>query len=410
MMNQAHRVTRRKSTSLAAVNNPSAAAAAVKVASASPLEPTTLSNRRSTASKAGAGSRASHVGSYPSPPSSLPQQTTVPEMYRRSTTTERNGSAVTDGPPLSSMAENEKSVGKGRIRRASEGSKLSKEGKRASNGDLRCEKCGKGYKHSSCLTKHLWEHTPEWAFTSKLLISKHQQVQLLEAASVLVAMNQEGPTPPDSARLRDSDHSSASPAASGSPDPQEDDPSSAGATPPPQDNAASRHGQSKRHSDNSSAYSRSYQSTVFSSESAPNMHNGFSHYRQCSADNRPPTAGTSVAGSYRDEEEQADLAAAVGLLSCSFGTPKSGPTTLQSDVPPVPPLPERFRGLSGTTLTSNTKQPSVQAHSYSSYGVHDKDVAMDDDEDDDEDDFDHRSVHRGRHDEDEDGMFGNMEE
>ncbi|KAK5002900.1 hypothetical protein LTR60_006969, partial [Cryomyces antarcticus] len=299
-MNQAHRVTRRKSTSLAAVNNPSAAAAAVKVASASPLEPTTLSNRRSTASKAGAGSRASHVGSYPSPPSSLPQQTTVPEMYRRSTTTERNGSAVTDGPPLSSMAENEKSVGKGRIRRASEGSKLSKEGKRASNGDLRCEKCGKGYKHSSCLTKHLlvpsthrptslhsspthayrrqlyttaadtnrnrWEHTPEWAFTSKLLISKHQQVQLLEAASVLVAMNQEGPTPPDSARLRDSDHSSASPAASGSPDPQEDDPSSAGATPPPQDNAASRHGQSKRHSDNSSAYSRSYQSTVFSSE------------------------------------------------------------------------------------------------------------------------------------------------
>ena len=30
-----------------------------------------------------------------------------------------------------------------------------------------------------------WEHTPEWQYTSKLLISKHQQVQLLEAASVL---------------------------------------------------------------------------------------------------------------------------------------------------------------------------------------------------------------------------------
>ena len=44
---------------------------------------------------------------------------------------------------------------KARNRRASEGAPLSKsEGKRVS-GELRCEKCGKGYKHSSCLTKHL---------------------------------------------------------------------------------------------------------------------------------------------------------------------------------------------------------------------------------------------------------------
>ena len=45
-----------------------------------------------------------------------------------------------------------------RVRRASEGAHLSKgEGKRSS-GELRCEKCGKGYKHSSCLTKHLLVH------------------------------------------------------------------------------------------------------------------------------------------------------------------------------------------------------------------------------------------------------------
>ena len=44
-------------------------------------------------------------------------------------------------------------ISKARARRASEGSHLSG-GKRAS-GELRCEKCGKGYKHSSCLTKHL---------------------------------------------------------------------------------------------------------------------------------------------------------------------------------------------------------------------------------------------------------------
>ncbi|KAK9472414.1 uncharacterized protein V1510DRAFT_130473 [Dipodascopsis tothii] len=57
--------------------------------------------------------------------------------------------------------------------------------------ELKCEKCGKGYKHISCLTKHQWEHTPEWTVTSKLLMSKHQQVQLLEAASILVSMTDE---------------------------------------------------------------------------------------------------------------------------------------------------------------------------------------------------------------------------
>lgn len=56
--------------------------------------------------------------------------------------------------------------------------------------ELKCEACGKGYKHISSLAKHLWEHTPEWNVTKKLLISKHQQVQLLEAASILVGMNE----------------------------------------------------------------------------------------------------------------------------------------------------------------------------------------------------------------------------
>lgn len=56
--------------------------------------------------------------------------------------------------------------------------------------ELKCEACGKGYKHITSLAKHLWEHTPEWNTTSKLLISKHQQVQLLEAASILVSINE----------------------------------------------------------------------------------------------------------------------------------------------------------------------------------------------------------------------------
>ncbi|KAH3686348.1 hypothetical protein WICPIJ_002710 [Wickerhamomyces pijperi] len=63
--------------------------------------------------------------------------------------------------------------------------------------ELKCEACGKGYKHISSLAKHLWEHTPEWNVTKKLLISKHQQVQLLEAASILVSMNDINPNIPD---------------------------------------------------------------------------------------------------------------------------------------------------------------------------------------------------------------------
>ncbi|KAI8373028.1 uncharacterized protein BYT42DRAFT_606851 [Radiomyces spectabilis] len=53
----------------------------------------------------------------------------------------------------------------------------------------RCEDCGKMYKHPSCLAKHRWEHSDEWELTSKLLLTKHQQVQMLEAAAILVSMD-----------------------------------------------------------------------------------------------------------------------------------------------------------------------------------------------------------------------------
>ena len=56
--------------------------------------------------------------------------------------------------------------------------------------ELKCEACGKGYKHITSLAKHLWEHTAEWQSTKRLLISKHQQAQLLEAASILCSFNE----------------------------------------------------------------------------------------------------------------------------------------------------------------------------------------------------------------------------
>ncbi|CAO3593305.1 unnamed protein product [Absidia cylindrospora] len=56
--------------------------------------------------------------------------------------------------------------------------------------DLRsCHECGKIYKHPSCLYKHLWEHSEGWELTSKLPLTKHQQVQILEAATILVGMS-----------------------------------------------------------------------------------------------------------------------------------------------------------------------------------------------------------------------------
>lgn len=38
------------------------------------------------------------------------------------------------------------------------------------------------YRHPSCLIKHRWEHSPHWRESSKFLLSKHQQVQLLEVS------------------------------------------------------------------------------------------------------------------------------------------------------------------------------------------------------------------------------------
>jgi hypothetical protein len=161
----------------------------------------------------------------------------------------------------------------------------------------------------------------------------------------------------------------------------------------------------------SSTYSRSYQSasaaSVFS-ESAP-APQYFSHYRQWSADQRPSTSATSIAGSNYEDEDQADLAAAVGLLSCSYGTPKSGPSMLPPDVPPVPPLPARFLGSQtdgslGSTMTPKASHVFVHAQSYSG-----KEMDMDNRSEDDDIDMSRRPYSRTRDDEYDDDVFA-MEE
>jgi len=231
-------------------------------------------------------------------------------------------------------------------------------------------------------------------------------------------MNSDATTPPDSAKDFSSDQDSDSPAASGSSG-LHDGLSSADTTPPPQAEAQMGHsysgssytGRTKRYSSGNS-FSRSYQSAPSANPlylgSAPNA-SGFGQYHRQSSERRPLSSGFNPSG----QEDEAGLAAAVELLSCSFGTPRTGPVTLPPDVPPVPPLPAQYlsqsqSAFSGTTLTPSIHQSSTSYVREDGHG--DGDVKMEQTEESvvDDDEYDFRS--RGRSDEDDDGVFGRMEE
>ncbi|KAJ5174742.1 uncharacterized protein N7482_000619 [Penicillium canariense] len=328
-VNANHRVTRRKSVTTAAANAAAAAVAASLIEGGEPASLPVAAHRRSLGGRKGLESTsvggASGFSSYLSRSINSPSQ--EPPVARKAS-------------PSNSDADG-KAISKDRNRRASEGAHMKTDGKRAP-ADLRCDRCGKGYKHGSCLSKHMWEHDPAWSITSKLLISKHQQVQLLEAASVLVNMNMDDETPEHSPEA-ESELSSASPDASSV---ARGGISSAETTPPPMDEQDEEDDDfemsgmpanwTKRPSI-SNIFSRSYQSIPSSSYtgSAPLHSPSFSHFRKSSIDTRPSTADTRL-----HEDDEADLAAAIGL--CNFGTPRTGPVSMTPDVPPVPPLPARY--------------------------------------------------------------------
>ncbi|KAL7785517.1 hypothetical protein V8C37DRAFT_393884 [Trichoderma ceciliae] len=407
-LNPTHRVTRRKSVTTPGANV-AALTAAIRESEQSGAIPIASGGRRNTTTKQ-TTVRASLITSLPSPPASLPNKSLLDAKR------EIQESAVDDDSNELSADEAAAKFDQAHIRRASDGQPLTKDGKKSNRVEVRCETCGKGYKHSSCLTKHLWEHTPEWSFTSKLLISKHQQVQLLEAASVLVAMNgnpkERSVTPPDSTRDFASEPETASPTASGYSE-QADGQSSADTTPPPIaeeghtfDTSAYRE---KRYSIGS-VFSRSFQSPQPSNPlvfgSIPNAH-GFDHRtRSGSIDLRPPSSGANAIG-----QDDHDLAAAVELLSCSFGSnngSRIAVTTLAEDAPPVPPVPAQFLDQTASFVSAGfiNSYPSRQPESFTRGEMRrgSEDVKMEDSED----DFDMRS--RARSDEDDDGVFGRMEE
>ena len=237
-------------------------------------------------------------------------------------------------------------------------------------------------------------------------------------------MNQDLPLPPESAKTNDSDHSSASPAASGTSELQDEDLSSAETTPPPTSEQAYtsgslRVGKSKRPSSTGSAFSRSYQSAPSSSllgGPLPSMGTSFGSYYPSGMPHRPSTSGLTSSNQAVVDEDEAMLAAAVESL-CSFNTPRSGPVHLPTDVPPVPPLPARFAGQNLNRLSANMVVPMLHPDSIrppSTQRLSDeRDVKMGERHvpgTDDDEDHDERSVSHSRSDEDDDGVFGTMEE
>ena len=154
--NPSHRITRRKSINSGAANSAAAVVAALQE------DAPGVTKRRSLNLKNMASSRGLDPSRHFGPAN---VQHSMDEAFKS------GGSAMGDHELAVAddflPAESVSSMSKTKARRASEGSHLTKgEGKRSS-GELRCEKCGKGYKHSSCLTKHLSVFF--WPFSHQLL-------------------------------------------------------------------------------------------------------------------------------------------------------------------------------------------------------------------------------------------------
>ena len=203
---------------------------------------------------------------------------------------------------------------------------------------------------------HRWEHDPAWAITSKLLISKHQQVQLLEAASVLCNMNTETSSAQselEAHQLDPSEGSSASPGYSGSSE-MHDELSSVETTPPPMSEEAFPIPDSKRYSNSSTGLSRSYRSVRSSSFAESILSPGLPPHRLSGvSDFRPTTSGT----------DDGALAAATAGLNFA-GTPRTRPSTLASDIPPVPPLPQQYQSF------NSKSSDSTVTNVYSPFNMH----------------------------------------
>lgn len=144
-------------------------------------------------------------------------------------------------------------------------------------------------------------------------------------------------------QVEPSEASSASPEYSGSSEMQ-DESSSVETTPPPMSDEFPVP-ESKRFSTSSAGFSRSYRSAASSSFVDSVFSPGLLPQRMSGAEFRPTTSGT----------DDGSLAAATAGLNFS-GTPKTRPS-VGDDIPPVPPLPQRFQSFSKPSVLSNMHDP-----------------------------------------------------
>lgn len=222
-------------------------------------------------------------------------------------------------------------------------------------------------------------------------------------------------TPPDSTKDFPSDlESAASPIGSGYSD--RDRQSSADTTPPPSSEGLLLNGMSYRNKRHSSiaGISRSYQSAPFMGsldEGTAPPSAIFGHARHLSGDQRPTSSGINNTG-----QEDRDLAAAVELLSCSFGSNSGSRSTvtLPADAPPVPPVPSQYLGQASSLKPASfiNSFPSRQPESFTRGELRRDSVDVKSDEmvDSVMDDDDYDTHSRARSDDDDDGVFGRMEE
>ena len=151
-VNPTHRVTRRKSMTSTAASSAAAIAAAIgssdQTSSHSHRRSLNLKSASSRGTETTHTGRSGNVGSIHTDTGAAKNDEDFLEEddFMREVPIGRNSMA---------HGESQEGPSTARARRASEGAPLTRpEGKRAS-GDLKCEKCGKEYKHGSCLTKHL---------------------------------------------------------------------------------------------------------------------------------------------------------------------------------------------------------------------------------------------------------------
>ncbi|OZJ05039.1 hypothetical protein BZG36_02135 [Bifiguratus adelaidae] len=128
---------------------------------------------RRPASEAVPGTLAAPISIFPVTPTS-PNFAITPDLMHR-------GSISST---VSTMSVSSNSSARGQAKREMYGGKMPKY--RAS---YSCDVCGKQYKHRNCLVKHNWEHHECWETCLRFNLSKHQQVQMMEAAQILVEIS-----------------------------------------------------------------------------------------------------------------------------------------------------------------------------------------------------------------------------